>query len=143
MSNLSTPKFELTTSLYLLNILLFTHGGAIICITTMVSMMFLLKSILIIGCVVSLMSAMLSYVFPYSSKAVVQFSQCGSSDSWKLYLVNGQGIDAQICGNSFIHPYCMILNFISEGGNNHYTAIILPGSLDDSSRRMLHKALMF
>ena len=105
--------------------------------------MFLIKLILLIGCVVSLMRAMLSYVFPYSSNAVVQFSQCGLSGSWKLYLVSGQGIDAQICGNSFIHPYCMILNFISDVNNKHYTAIILPGSIDDSSRRMLHKALMF
>jgi len=141
MSSLSYAapfRLERRPSRYLLSALLAVHGMALLVLMPLPAGWWIKAPLVLAVVAQGIVSWRRQLVFA-SAIAVQRLVWIGGS-SWELFDRDGAGRRAHLLPGSYIHPWLVILRFLTEEG--HKYAVVLPcDSLDPDSHRRLRVQL--
>lgn len=135
----SPLRLEIQRSRKLLSMLLAAHLGAFLLIwaLTIAIKWQLLLALLILG---SLYFNTKVYYLLTSANAIVH-AVWDADENWHLSLANGSTIIARLLPDTYIHPWLVVLNFVSQNPSKKYSLPLLPDSLDANTLRRLRVRL--
>ncbi len=132
-------RVTLKPSLLLLAMLLFMHGGALIWLITFVLPLWL-KLVVAVVISASLALQLRRYLLFKGSRAVTGLIWDGG-DEWQLQRAEGEALNAQLLGSSFVNPFLIVLNFKIESSRRMLPLVIMTDSIDSTSFRRLTSKL--
>ena len=135
----SPLTIEVRRSRQLLALLLFAHIGALLLIWALsISLWLILLIALLI--VTSLLYSVKRHYLRNSHNAIVH-AVWDADENWHLSLANGSTVIARLLPDTYIHPWLVVLNFVSQNPSKKYSLLLLPDSLDASTLRRLRVRL--
>ena len=131
-----TLRIRPRRSAILTGFVIFTHGGAIICL--LLSLPFWMGALAAIGIVYSLVYSLNRHVLMTVDDAITELTW-ESNGEWLVVMRNGTRLSAQLLQSAYLHARLVILNFALNGRNR--SVILLPDTLDPDTFRRLRVRL--
>ncbi len=137
----ATPlTIEPRSSRWLLSLILFVHGGAIMVLLALDEWPWLLRLAIVVPVLVSFWFALGKQGWRQSPIGICRLVWQLDND-WRLELRSGETLTAELRPSSFLHPWLVILNLRVKGRRLPQSLVLARDSLDDTTFRHLRVRL--
>ncbi len=143
---MSSPKYatplvlEPRPSRWLLSLMLFAHGGAIVVLLALDEWSWPVRLLLVVAVLVSLWFT-LGRLGWWQSPIRIRRLIWQTENEWRLELCNGEILTARLRPSSFMHPWLVVLNLRVEGQRLPRSLVLARDSLDAMTFRQLRVRL--
>ena len=128
-------RFGLRGSLILAGLLSIVYGAAIV-VTANLALPIVIKVIAVVMVLAWLIHQLRRHVLFKGRRAVSTMIWEGG-DQWQLISPAGMSREARLLGNSFAHPWLVVLNFRVEGESRLRSVVMMIDSTDSTAFRRL------